>query len=87
MKNEKPPKIKNRDGRWSEDFLNFVNQKCLVKNTAIRADSQELLLHPWMKDADAEENQDAFLYFITDYMNSDVFKAKANKINRIAATR
>lgn len=84
MKNEKPPKIKNKDGRWSEDFLNFVNNKCLVKNTAKRADSQELLLHPWMENAGSEENQDAFLYFITDYMNSDVFKAKANKIHRVS---
>ena len=80
MKNEKPPRIKNRDNRWSDEFLNFVNSKCLEKKTVKRADSQELLLHPWMANADSEENQDAFLYFLTDYMNTDVFKAKANKI-------
>lgn len=32
MKNEKAPRIKNKDKRWSKEFLNFVNDRCLIKN-------------------------------------------------------
>jgi serine/threonine protein kinase len=38
MKNEKPPKIRP-DKRWSEEFLHFVNKRCLVKDPIERADT------------------------------------------------
>ena len=70
MKNEPAPRIRNKEKRWSEDFLNFVNVRCLVKNPVERADTYELLLHPFMKNADDEEHKDQFLLFLTDYFNN-----------------
>ena len=32
MKNEKAPRLKNKDKKWSKDFVEFVNEKCLIKN-------------------------------------------------------
>jgi serine/threonine protein kinase len=32
MKNEKAPRIKNKDKKWSKEFLNFVNDRCIIKN-------------------------------------------------------
>jgi len=46
-KNQAAPKIKdNKDGKWSDQFLDFVNNRCLVKNPAKRGDCFELLSHP-----------------------------------------
>lgn len=58
MKNERAPHIKNKDKRWSDHFLHFVNKRCLVKNPVERADTYELLAHPFMKQADDEEHKD-----------------------------
>jgi p21-activated kinase 1 len=80
MKNEKAPRIKNKDKRWSKDFLNFVNDRCLIKNQAERADTIELLSHPFVKNADDEEHKDAFLIFITEYFNNPKLKLNPNKI-------
>ena len=62
--------------------MDFVHRHCLVKDTLKRADTFELLLHPWMRSADSEEMEDEFLYFLTDYMNSDSFRIKARKLTR-----
>ena len=81
MKNEKPPRIRDPAHKWSEDFLDFVNKKCLIKNPINRADTHELLAHPFMKNADDEEHKDAFHIFLTNYYNSSKIKIKANKID------
>jgi len=39
MKSGKPPKLRNKEGRWSQEFLSFVNDRCLVKDTVKRADT------------------------------------------------
>ncbi len=84
MKNEKPPRIKNLSKKWSEDFIDIVNHRCLIKNPVNRADTFELLSHPFMKNAEDEDHKDAFLYFLTDYYNSSKIKIKANKIDIVA---
>ena len=43
----KPPTISNR---FSKNFKDFV-ARCLVKTPETRADTAELLKHPFMKDA------------------------------------
>jgi serine/threonine protein kinase len=83
MKNEPAPRIKNKDKKWSEDFCHFVNKRCLIKNPVERADTFELLNHPFMKNADDEEHKDVFMYFLTDYYNSSKIKIKANKIDMV----
>lgn len=80
MKNEDPPRIKNKDKRWSKNFINFVNKRCLVKNPIERADTFELLAHPFMKNADDEEHKDIFLIFLTEYFNNPKLKFNNNKI-------
>jgi len=55
MKNDKPPRIK---GGFSEDMIDFVNNKCLIKDPVRRADTLELLRHPFMQNADDEDHQD-----------------------------
>lgn len=32
MKNEKAPKLKTREKKWSDSFLHFVNDRCLIKD-------------------------------------------------------
>lgn len=83
LKNEPAPKIKDKDGRWSKDFLHFVNERCLVKNALDRADTVELLSHPFMKNSDDEEHKDAYLYFLTEYFNSNKIQIRATKIAMI----
>jgi p21-activated kinase 1 len=80
MKNELPPKIRNKDKRWSENFLNFVNKRCLVKNPVERADTYELLTHPFLKNADDEEHKDMFLIFLTEYFNNPRLSLNPTKI-------
>jgi serine/threonine protein kinase len=81
MKNEKAPRLRNKEGRWSNEFIDFVNNRCLIKNPVERADTYELLMHPFMKDADDEDHKDAYLYFITDYFNCSKIQIKANKFD------
>jgi len=81
MKNEKAPHIKNKDKKWSEEFVHFVNERCLIKDPVKRADTYELLLHPFMKDADDEEHQDQFLIFMTDYFNNPKLRLNPTKID------
>ena len=83
MKNDSPPKISNKDKRWSDNFIHLVNKRCLVKNPVERADTYELLSHPFMKNADDEDHQDAFMYFITEYYNSSKISINANKIDMV----
>ena len=85
MKNGKAPKIKNENKKWSENFINFVNKRCLVKNPVERADTHELLRHPFMKDADDEEHKDMFLIFLTEYFNNPKLKLNPTMIE-VAAT-
>ncbi|XP_031418306.1 dual specificity mitogen-activated protein kinase kinase 1-like, partial [Clupea harengus] len=49
--NEPPPKL---PGIFSADFQDFVN-KCLIKNPAERADLKHLVVHPFIKQCEAEE--------------------------------
>ena len=86
MKSGKVPRIKNKDKSWSKDFINFVNQRCLVKNPVERADTYELLAHPFMKNADDEEHKDLFLIFLTEYFNNPKLKLNPNKIE-VASTK
>lgn len=85
MKNEKPPRIKDKDRKWSPDFLNFVNNRCLVKNPVERADTVELLRHPFIKRAEDEEHKDLFMIFLAEYFNNPKIKLNSNKIEIIGA--
>ena len=80
MKNEKAPRLKNKDKKWSKDFVDFVNERCLIKNQAERADTFELMRHPFVKNADDEEHKDLFLIFLTEYFNNPKLKLNPNKI-------
>ena len=42
--------------RWSAQYKDFLSQ-CLVKDPALRANSETLLLHPWMEDADRHKEE------------------------------
>lgn len=78
-KNQAAPKIKDScGGKFSDEFLDFVNNKCLVKNPAKRADCQELLIHPLMaqKYPDNDELFDCYIMHLTNYMNTPKFKSK-----------
>eukprot|EP00064_Thunnus_orientalis_P004204 superscaffoldBa00000375_g4215 len=46
-----PPKL---PGIFSSDFQDFVN-KCLIKNPAERADLKQLMVHPFIKQSEAEQ--------------------------------
>jgi len=83
MKNEKPPKIKDKDIKWSKNFIDFVNNRCLVKNPVERADTHELLSHPFLKNADDEEHKDLFMIFLAEYFNNPKIKLNSNKIEII----
>ena len=77
-KNSAAPKIKDNSGKWSSEFLDFVNNKCLVKNPAKRADCRDLLVHPLLTKVhpDHEELFDHYLMHLTEYMNTPKFKQK-----------
>ena len=47
-KNSENPKIRTQNNKFSNEFLDFVNNKCLVKDPSKRADTFELLSHPLM---------------------------------------
>ena len=79
MKNEKPPKIKQRGIKWSDEMLDFVSNHCLIKNPVKRADATSLLKHPFMVDADNEEQKDAYLIFITEYYNCEKIQNNSHK--------
>lgn len=81
MKNDKAPSIRNKDQKWSHSFIDFVNERCLVKNPVGRADTYELLMHPFMKDADDEDHKDQFLYFLTEYFNNPKLRLNSTKID------
>uniref|UniRef100_A0A665WC31 Dual specificity mitogen-activated protein kinase kinase 1 n=1 Tax=Echeneis naucrates TaxID=173247 RepID=A0A665WC31_ECHNA len=49
--NEPPPKL---PGMFSSEFQDFVN-KCLIKNPAERADLKQLMVHPFIKQSEAEQ--------------------------------
>ena len=83
MKNEPAPKIRDKDHRWSKDFLHFVNERCLIKDPLKRADTYELLAHPFLKNSDDDEHIDAYLYFLTEYLNSSKIRIRANKFDII----
>ena len=76
-KNCEAPKIKDSmGGKFSPEFLDFVNKKCLVKNPSKRADCLELLAHPLMTRVypDQDELADDYFFLLTDYMNTPKFK-------------
>ncbi|KAM6937411.1 dual specificity mitogen-activated protein kinase kinase 1 [Xenentodon cancila] len=49
--NEPPPKL---PGIFSSEFQDFVN-KCLIKTPSDRADLKQLMVHPFIKQSEAEE--------------------------------
>ncbi|XP_016380812.1 dual specificity mitogen-activated protein kinase kinase 1-like [Sinocyclocheilus rhinocerous] len=49
--NEPPPKLPSIFGAEFQDFVN----KCLIKNPAERADLKQLMVHPFIKNSEAEE--------------------------------
>lgn len=49
--NEPPPKL---PGVFGTEFQDFVD-KCLIKNPADRADLKQLMVHPFIKESEAEE--------------------------------
>ena len=51
-----------------------------MKNHIERADTYELLMHPFMKNADDEEHKDQFLMFLTEYFNNSKIKLNSTKI-------
>lgn len=77
-KNQKAPDIKDPHAKFSPEFLDFVNNRCLVKNPAKRADCVELLLHPLMTKVypDNDDLFDSYLMHLTNYMNTPKFKSK-----------
>lgn len=78
-KKEPAPKIQNSmGGKFSPEFLDFVNNRCLVKNPAKRADCFELLSHPLLSKLhpDNDELFDHYLMHLTNYMNTPKFKSK-----------
>lgn len=79
-KNGAPPRIKdNKGGQLSEEFIDLVNNKCLVKDPAKRSDCFSLMAHPLFTKVypDMEELEDAYLMFLCDeYMNTAKFKSK-----------
>ena len=81
MKNEAAPKIKDKDNKFSKEFLHFVNDRCLIKDPLKRADTYELMAHPFIKNADDEDHIDEYLYFLTEYLNSSKIRIKANKFD------
>ena len=76
-KNQKSPRIEeNQATKFSAEFVDFVNNKCLVKNVAKRADALELLAHPLFTRLyqDQDELFDYYLVHLTNYMNTPKFK-------------
>lgn len=56
-----PPQINER---WSNEFREFV-KKCLTKNPDKRPSAEELLKHPFLKDA--EKYEDEFKKMVLQY--------------------
>lgn len=78
-KNCPAPKIMDTmGGKFTPDFLDFVNNKCLVKNPSKRSDCFELLSHPLFTRLypDQEDLFDHYICLLTDYMNTPKFKQK-----------
>jgi hypothetical protein len=63
-------------GKFSAEFIDFVNNKCLVKNVDKRADAMELLAHPLFtrRYPDQDDLFDYYLVHLTNYMNTPKFK-------------
>ena len=76
-KNSPAPKIKETN-RFSEEFLDFVNNRCIVKNPTKRADCFELLSHPLLTRnyPDQDDLFDHYIIHLTNYMNTPKFKSK-----------
>ena len=55
-----PPKL---DQSWSSEFQDFVAQ-CLKKDPKVRASTDDLLSHPFMKKYDKEVQRKDFLEFL-----------------------
>ena len=57
-----PPKL---DQSWSSEFQDFVAQ-CLKKDPKVRASTEDLLAHPFMKKYDKEVQKKDFLKFLEE---------------------
>jgi len=60
--NEEPPKLPSL--YFSSDFCDFVN-KCLKKNPNERSDLKELVAHPWIKKAEANDEKIDFAGWVS----------------------
>ena len=80
MKNERAPRVRNKEKKWSTSMIDFINNRCLIKNPVERADTFELLRHPFVKNADDDDHKDQFLVFLAEYFNSGNLLLKENKI-------
>jgi len=63
-------------GKFSREFIDFVNNKCLVKNVDKRAGAMELLADPLFTKLypDQDDLFDYYLVHLTNYMNTPKFK-------------
>lgn len=68
-----PPKVPN-NGQWSDSFKNFV-ERCLNKDPDCRANCNELLSHPFIRNAGPAARQE-FVEYLNNWMLSR--KAKNN---------
>ena len=81
MKNEPAPKIRDRDHKWSKDFLHFVNERCLIKDPLKRADTYELMAHLFLN---MQMTMTTMMpIFISLQTTSILVKSESNKTNLI----
>ena len=75
--------------KFSAEFIDFVNNRCLVKNVEKRADARDLLTHPLFTRLypDQDDLFDYYLVHLTNYMNTPKFKQKMNKLGLRATIR
>ncbi len=66
-------------GKFSAEFIDFVNNKCLVKNVDKRADAMELLAHPLFTRRYPDQD-DLFDYYRYCYPVGRVLSRHRNSI-------
>lgn len=77
------PAPKLEGGRWSEEFNDFVNL-CLKKDPRVRAGSEDLLQHKFMKMFDKSQQKREYIDFLKDaYVDAqaNMLKKKMKVVN------